>query len=33
VVTVVAIDVPVFGHLEIRGVARAEFDPRRWLGR
>lgn len=33
VVTVVEIDVPVFGHLEIRGVARAEFDPRRWLGR
>ena len=33
VVTAVVIDVPVFGHLEIRGVSRAEFDPRRWLGR
>ncbi len=33
VVTMVEIDVPVFGQLEIRGVSRAEFDPRLWLGR
>ena len=32
---VVAIDVtvPIFGELETRGTARAEFDPLRWLGR
>ncbi len=33
VVTAVEIDVPVFGQLGIRGVSRAEFDPRLWLGR
>ena len=33
VVTAVVVDVPVFGNLEIRGVSRAEFDPRLWLGR
>lgn len=33
VVTVVEIEVPVFGQLGIRGVSRAEFDPRLWLGR
>ena len=33
VVTIVEIDLPVFGQLEIKGVSRAEFNPRRWLGR
>jgi Flp pilus assembly protein TadG len=33
VVTAVVVSVPVFGDLEIRGMSRAEFDPRLWLGR
>ena len=33
VVTEVSISVPIFGVLQIRAAARAEFDPRRWLGR
>jgi secretion/DNA translocation related TadE-like protein len=36
VVTVVAaveVVVPVFGEVTVRGSSRAEFDPRRWLGR
>ena len=33
VVTAVSIDVPVFGQLEVTAASRAEFDPRRWLGR
>ncbi len=33
VVTEVSIDVPVFGVLDVRSASRAEFDPRRWLGR
>jgi hypothetical protein len=33
VVTLVSIDVPVFGHLDVEATSRAEFDPRRWLGR
>lgn len=27
------VDVPIFGHLTVRSSARAEFDPRAWLGR
>lgn len=30
---VVAVDVPFFGRLDVDGWARAEFDPRAWLGR
>lgn len=30
--TSVAVDVPLFGTLRVRGAARAEFDPLRWLG-
>jgi secretion/DNA translocation related TadE-like protein len=33
VATVVSIDAPVFGHLDVEATSRAEFDPRRWLGR
>ena len=33
VVTAMVVSVPVFGDLEIKGVSRAEFDPRLWLGR
>lgn len=33
VVAAVTVTVPLFGDLEIKGAARAEFDPRRWLGR
>ncbi len=33
VVAVVRVAVPLFGELDVRGAARAEFDPRRWLGR
>lgn len=33
VVTAVVVDVPIFGEYQVRGAARAEFDPRRWLGR
>lgn len=33
VVAAVDVTVPVFGDLAVTGVARAEFDPRRWLGR
>lgn len=32
VVTEVAVEVPVFGELEVRAAARAEFDPLLWLG-
>lgn len=31
--TMVRVDLPVFGVLPVRGAARAEFDPRLWLGR
>lgn len=31
--TRVTVDVPVFGPLEVHARSRAEFDPRRWLGR
>lgn len=31
--TQVVVDLPMFGRLGINGAARAEFDPRRWLGR
>lgn len=31
--TSVPVDLPVFGVLEVRALSRAEFDPRRWLGR
>lgn len=33
VVVEIPIDVPIFGRLAVRGTARAEFDPRLWLGR
>jgi hypothetical protein len=35
VTVVVAVDltIPIFGDLAVTGAARAEFDPRRWLGR
>lgn len=33
VVAVVSIEAPVFGHLDVEATSRAEFDPRRWLGR
>ena len=33
VVAAVEVVVPVFGELVVRGTSRAEFDPRRWLGR
>lgn len=33
VVTGVGIHVPIFGRLQVRAASRAEFDPRRWLGR
>ena len=33
VVVTVPVSVPFFGDLDIRAAARAEFDPRRWLGR
>lgn len=33
VVAVVAIDIPVFGRLDVKAAGSAEFDPRRWLGR
>lgn len=33
VVTSVGVVVPLFGELDVKGAARAEFDPRRWLGR
>lgn len=33
VVTAVRIDLPVFGYHAVRATSRAEFDPRRWLGR
>jgi len=33
VIVEVPVDVPIFGNLSIRVGARAEFDPRRWLGR
>lgn len=33
VVTVVTVNAPILGALEVRAGSRAEFDPRRWLGR
>lgn len=33
VVASVSVTVPFFGDLDVRGAARAEFDPRGWLGR
>jgi hypothetical protein len=33
VMTAIRTKVPLFGEFEVRGIARAEFDPRRWLGR
>lgn len=33
VITVVPVDLPLFGRLDVRASARAEFDPRAWLGR
>lgn len=33
VAAVVSIDAPVFGRLDVEASSRAEFDPRRWLGR
>ena len=33
VVAVVTSDVPLFGELAVKGGARAEFDPRAWMGR
>lgn len=33
VVTSLEVDVPLFGDLTVRSAARAEFDPRAWLGR
>lgn len=33
VITVVETDVPVLGMVPVQGTARAEFDPRAWLGR
>lgn len=33
VVVAVPVDLPIFGRLDVHGSSRAEFDPRRWLGR
>ena len=33
VVVGIDVTVPLFGEMEARGHSRAEFDPRRWLGR
>ena len=33
VIVGVPVDAPILGRLSIRAGARAEFDPRRWLGR
>ena len=33
VVAAVTSDVPLFGELAVKGAARAEFDPRAWMGR
>lgn len=33
VVTAVEASVPIFGTVTVRAAGRAEFDPRRWLGR
>jgi len=33
VIVGVLVDTPILGRLSIRAGARAEFDPRRWLGR
>ena len=33
VVVEVAVEVPLFGEVSVRSSARAEFDPRLWLGR
>jgi len=33
VITAVTVDVPLFDRLTVRGGARAEFDPRSFLGR
>lgn len=29
----VVVDLPIFGPIDVRRRARAEFDPRRWMGR
>ncbi len=33
VTTAVEVDTPMFGRLLVEATSRAEFDPRRWLGR
>lgn len=33
VVAEIGVNVPVFGEITVRASGRAEFDPRRWLGR
>jgi hypothetical protein len=33
VVVAIPVEAPILGRLTIRAGARAEFDPRRWLGR
>lgn len=33
VITAVPTDLPVFGPIEVRATARAEFDPGTWVGR
>jgi secretion/DNA translocation related TadE-like protein len=33
VLVAVRVELPVVGEVEVRASARAEFDPRRWLGR
>lgn len=33
VATEVVVDIPLFGVVAVRAESRAEFDPRRWLGR
>jgi hypothetical protein len=32
VITAVQVDVPILGAVTVRGAARSEFDPGRWLG-
>ena len=33
VMTAISVEVPIFGRVQVRSVARAEFDPVLWLGR
>lgn len=33
VVVMIEVDAPIFGRLRVQASARAEFDPRAWLGR